>query len=70
MPERRFPPPWTAEETDACFIVHDADGHALACVYFEDEPGRRSAAHLMTRDEAQRIAANIAKLPELMLRLV
>jgi len=20
MPERRFPPPWTVEETDACFI--------------------------------------------------
>ena len=24
MPARRFPPPWTAEETHACFIVRDA----------------------------------------------
>jgi hypothetical protein len=48
-----------------CYIVRDTNGYPLAYVYFEDEPGRRSAAHLMTRDEARRIAVNIAKLPEL-----
>jgi hypothetical protein len=47
---------WPAEETEACFIFRDASGHALAYVYFEEEPGRRSAAHLLTRDEARRIA--------------
>ena len=62
MTGRRFPPPWTAEETEACFIVRDHNGQALAYIYFEDEPGRRAAAKLLTRDEARRIAANIAKL--------
>ena len=50
------------EETDACFIVRDANGRALAYVFFEGELDRRSAAHLLTRDEARRIAANIAYL--------
>ena len=60
---RRFPPPWTVEETQACFVVKDHNGQKLAYVYFEHEPGRQAAATLLTRDEARRIAANIAKLP-------
>jgi hypothetical protein len=28
---------------DVCFIVRDVNGQALAYVYFEEEPGRRSS---------------------------
>ena len=62
---RRFPPPWSVDETDACFIIRDGNRQAVAYVYCEDDPGRRSSANLLTRDEARRIAANIAKLPDL-----
>jgi hypothetical protein len=41
--------------------LRDRDEQKLAYLYFDEEPGRRSAAKLLTRDEAWRIAANIAK---------
>jgi hypothetical protein len=52
MSERHFPPPWSVEELTSCFFVRDANGQRLGYFYFEEEPGRRSAAKLLTRDEA------------------
>ena len=48
------------------FKVCDSNGQRLAHIYFEEEPGRRAAAKLLSKEEARRIAANIAKLPELL----
>jgi hypothetical protein len=44
LPPRHFPPPWTIDEHAESFIVRDATGQALGYFYFDDEPGRRSAA--------------------------
>jgi len=68
MTARRFPPPWSIEDNGSCFIVRDRNWQALAYTYYEIDPGRRTAANLLTRDEARRIAANIAKLPQLLAR--
>jgi K+/H+ antiporter YhaU regulatory subunit KhtT len=69
MTDRRFPPPWKVEEHPGgeSYIIRDAKGQALAYVYFEDETHRQTSMKRLTRDEARRIAANIAKLPALLL---
>jgi hypothetical protein len=44
------------------------DGHgnlfSPVLLIHEQEPGRRTSANLLTKDEARRIASNIAKLPQ------
>ena len=65
MPPRRFPPPWSVEESDACFVGRDHNGQQLAYVYYEEELGSSHGIENAYQDEATRIAVNIAKLPEL-----
>ena len=63
---RRFPPPWRAEKTPGGYVVRDAGGQALAHVYSRATESEARQGKVLTQNEARRIAANIARLPELL----
>jgi len=69
----RFPLPWHVEQDHCCFVVRDNNEQVVSKVYFEREPKvyferkpKEPNSHLFTRDEARHLAANLAKLPELL----
>jgi len=66
LPARRFPPPWAVEDVGGSFVVKASNERPLVFIYYGDGAGRRSLTRLLTRDAARRIAAGIAKLPELL----
>jgi hypothetical protein len=51
--QRRFPPPWRAEPIPGGYVVRDANS-------------TEAQAKMLTKEEARRIAINIARLPELL----
>jgi hypothetical protein len=64
--DRRFPPPWSADKIPSGYVVRDANGQALAYVYSRDNDDEARQAKVLTKDEARRIALNVARLPELL----
>jgi hypothetical protein len=57
---RRFPPPWRADKIPGGYVVRDASGQALAHVYSRENEAEARQAKVLTKDEARRIAINLA----------
>jgi hypothetical protein len=63
---RRFPPQWVVEDIGGYFVVKARNDEPLLLISYGEGAGRRSIARLLSRDAARRMAAGIAKLPNLM----
>jgi hypothetical protein len=66
MTSRRFPAPWRADKIPGGYVVRDANGQALAYIYSRDSEAEALQAKVLTKDEARRIAVNVARLPGLL----
>jgi len=66
MTPRRFPPPWRVVELPGGYAVEDANGEWLCTFYGRAEPNVAQQAGDLTLDEARSLAANFARLPELL----
>jgi hypothetical protein len=66
MTTRRLPAPWHAEKMRGGYVVRDAHGQSLAYVYSRATETDAMQAKVLTEDEARRVAANIARLPQLL----
>jgi hypothetical protein len=64
--DRRFPAPWRADKIPGGYVVRDANGQALVYVYSRDNDAEALQARVLTKDEARRIAVNVARLPDLL----
>jgi len=66
MGERRFPAPWRVRQIAGGYLVEDASGRTVAYVYAAEGARLTAMPHALTWDEARRVAAGIARLPELL----
>ena len=64
--DRRFPAPWRADKIPGGYVVRDANGQALVYVYSRDNEAEALQAKVLNKDEARRIALNVARLPQLL----
>jgi hypothetical protein len=60
------PTPWHADKVPGGYVVRDAAGQALAYLYSRENEAEARQAKVLTKDEARRIAINVARLPELL----
>jgi len=57
---------WSVEDIGGYFVVKTGNDQPLVFISYKEGGGRRSLAKLLTRDAARRIAAGIARLPQLL----
>jgi hypothetical protein len=59
---RRLPPPWRVEQFPGAIKYWTLTGSSLAFVYGHEITANADTAHVLTLDEARRIATNIKRL--------
>jgi hypothetical protein len=66
MTSRRFSAPWRADKIAGGYVVRDANSQAVVYIHSRESEAEAMQAKVLTKDEARRIAVNVARLPELL----